>query len=261
MAFRFIENRNSRASTHTPPSKTYEYYAMGSGDADFVRTWALLALPETVNHEQGTLFRDNLQVRPRGYQQWVVIVQYTRRKTFEWDFDTTGGTIHISTSLETRNSYGTSTPIDYKQSIDVRPSGDVVGTEKIIPALKINATFTHPPGIVNLGYARTLAGITGTVNSTPFLTFRPGEVLFLGASGSDGADTESRVRYQFAMSENADGLSIGDIVGIAKKGWDYIWIRFEDEETGGYTARVPKWAYVERVYEEIDLAAFLGFGG
>ncbi|MDG4904803.1 hypothetical protein P9279_30575, partial [Mesorhizobium sp. WSM4962] len=85
---------------------------------------------------------------------------------------------------------------------------------------------------------------TGTVNSTPMLQNAPGEVLFLGARGSDGTDAEASVSYGFAISSNASGLSFGDITGIVKTGHEVAWIKYKDDTQDGKPTRVPWYAYV-----------------
>ena len=57
------------------------------------------------------------------------------------------------------------------------------------------------------------------------------ECLFLGAAGSKrGADDPSSLKlrragweitYRFAASPNRTGITVGEITGIAKKGWEY----------------------------------------
>ena len=62
------------------------------------------------------------------------------------------------------------------------------------------------------------------------------------------------------MSSNVTGLSIGDVASIAKKGWEYALIRYEDKVESNKPVRVPKHVYVNRVYDTCDLATALGFG-
>ncbi|MBL8747065.1 MAG: hypothetical protein JNK58_12015, partial [Phycisphaerae bacterium] len=100
-----------------------------------------------------------------------------------------------------------------------------------------------------------LFALTGKVNSDPFREFQAGEVLFLGASGSKreasgGEDWE--ITFRFAASPNRTGIVVGPITGISKKGWEYLWVRYEDAEDAAAQAIVkrPVGAYVERVYSE-----------
>jgi hypothetical protein len=57
------------------------------------------------------------------------------------------------------------------------------------------------------------------------------------------------------------GLAVGPITGIAKKGWEYLWVRYADVEDTGAKMLVkrPIAAYVEQVYEYANFAG-LGIG-
>lgn len=269
MSFRFKEARTSRSSTHSPPSETRRYTAAGSSLGTYVRTFALGATPAFVAHERGTLFRQDIKVEPAGYQLWTIECPYGPKKAengqMNVSFDTTGGTIHITAGKsEVGFARAGEVAPPMKNSIGVR--GDQIdGADQVVPALKITVGFKHPAGIITMAQIKNLARWTGMVNSDNFMTFAPGEVLFLGASGSEGTDAETQLQYQFACSQNVDGLTIGDVVGIAKKGHDVAWTSFVDkpEEVGGkrLPTKQPRFVYVNRVYDELAMAAALGFGG
>ena len=84
-----------------------------------------------------------------------------------------------------------------------------------------------------------------------------GECLFLGASGSrrgTGSDDDWEITFRFAASPNQANLPVGDMIVAAKKGWEYLWVRYADAEDAGSNTLVqrPVAAYVEKVYEEAD---------
>jgi len=106
-----------------------------------------------------------------------------------------------------------------------------------------NATFTVTDSVT---------GLTVTLNA--------GECLFLGSDFGDArADGGVEFTYEFSALPNKTGLSVGDIAGIAKKGWEYMWVRYEPAEVGGLKVlgQKPKAVYVERVYDSGD---FSGLG-
>jgi hypothetical protein len=263
--FRFTESRTSRSSTLEPSTYVLRYTAAGSGDYAFVRSYALAATPAVVWSITGNLFRQDVRIEWTGYQIARVEVTYGEQKnetgSYRLSFDTTGATINAKHSKETIAAYPGGADKDaFGQLIGV--NGDnVEGADLVIPALKISVHFKHPQGIITLPQIKAIASVTGRVNSATFLTFSPGEVLFLGASGQEGTETETEIAYQFAMSENADNLTIGEIVGIAKKGWDLVWIRYKDEVVGNTQVKQPKECYVERVYDTVDFSLIFGFGG
>jgi hypothetical protein len=88
------------------------------------------------------------------------------------------------------------------------------------------------------------------VNGSGFKGFTKGEVLFLGASGSKRGLEDWEITFRFAASPNVTGLSLGSITGIAKEGWNYLWVRFTDDEDATAKALIkrPIAAYVEQVY-------------
>ena len=121
-------------------------------------------------------------------------------------------------------------------------------------------------------YKGTLFQLTGKVNNAAFRGLAAGECLFLGASGtlhgtestSGGGTSEDgdwEITYRFAASPNKTGITIGSITGIAKKGWEYLWVRYADVEdtTAMVIVKKPVSVYVEKVYDDGDFAA-LGIG-
>ncbi len=104
-------------------------------------------------------------------------------------------------------------------------------------------------------------GLTGAVNSAPFRGFQAGEVLFMGASGTRrGVDVDDRweITYKFAASPNQSGMSVGSISSIQKRGWDYLWVRYEKQEKGSGADKVvvmyPVNVTVDQVYDYNNLA-------
>lgn len=261
MTFRLTESRESRATTSSPPTYVSRFHASGETNGGTVKALARAATPEAVATAEGILWRQDIKVTPRGYALWSVEIPYGLRKTevgsYTLSFDTAGGTVHLTSSRETIASYGTSPP-DHKQLIGV-DGENVNGVDAVIPALVINVHFKHPSGFISLARIKELADYTGSVNNSEFLTFAAGEVLFLGARGTEGTDTETTVEYNFAMSANVNDLAIGDLT-VDKDGHDYIWFQWKDAVSNNRTAKQPEFAFVERIYPRADLAAVLGFG-
>ena len=69
------------------------------------------------------------------------------------------------------------------------------------------------------------------------------------------------ISFKFAASPNATGLQVGGIQVPAKEGWQYLWVRYEDEkdEVAKKLTRRPVAAYVEQVYPYGDFG-LLGIG-
>ena len=268
MTFRFCEKPAHADASFESESR--KYTASGETDQTLVHALAFNATPSIITHISGLLYRQNVSIRQTAYNQFDVEVAYGKGDqslgSYTWDFDTTGGTVHITSSKETVKEYPTGIAPLYGGAIGVNKTKDeVAGIDITIPALRLNVRYRHPAGVVTIAKVKALSALTGMVSSTPFLGFAAYETLFLGARGSDGSDADAEIGYSFAMSPNATGLTIGSALsGIDKRGWDALWVSFEsDTDTPGadpLPILKPKYAYVERVYETVDLASQLGFG-
>lgn len=207
-------------------------------------------------------------------------------------FDTSGGTQHITQSpfyddtttavvdettglpIVTRNVTGErryaksgETAPDQQGAIGV-DANSVNGVDVVVPALQWTETYDVPAQYVTTAYIKQASFVTGCVNDAAFRGFRAGEVLFLGATGSQEWDTERgngpwSLSYRFVASPNhGDGetlkaLKVGDITGIEKKGHEYLWIRYEDVVETASLLKRPRYVYVNQVYPS---ASFAGLG-
>lgn len=260
-AFEFIETPDSRQYNADGPSLSLVYSAIGEANEQTVMAFAYAATPTVYSTTMGVLHRQPIQLQPRSSDVFTVTIPYGLRNrelgSWDWDFDTSGGTITLKTSKSTLG-YPVGLAPDHKGAIGVH-GDEVDGAEIVIPALRINVNFKHPAGVLSMTRVKQLARWTGKVNSASFMGFDAGEVLFLGARGRNGSDAACDVSYNFAMSENAT-INIGDIVGVIKQGWEHVWVSFKDDVDGGNPVKQPQYAYVEQVYDTFDMAAELGFG-
>lgn len=263
MSFYFREMPESRSGTTNPPTEERTYIAFGSNDSDYIKAIAIASTPGSILTLNGTIYRQNIDVKPGRGSYATVSVSYAKNESeegsFTWSFDTTGGTITMKVALSHIASYPAAGAPDHGGAIGV--NGDEVdGVEVVIPAMKISATYTHPAGAITIAQAKSLARNTGRVNNDTFLTFAAGEVLYLGATGSDGSDAAATVSYQFACSENLQNEVIGGITVTEKQGWDVTWVQFKSDVDGGLPIRPPEWIHVDRVYKRINMAGLVGFG-
>ncbi len=268
--FRFTESRNSRDSTANPPTVTLRYSATGSNDDVYVKAYAINATPAQVfSVQHGTLYRQDVRITWEGYEIARVEVPYGQQErqtgSYRISFDTTGATINAKYSKETIAAFGR--PQDDPPSVDdfknlIGVNGDnVEGADIVVPVLRMTVNFSHPLGVIDIARVKALANWTGRTNSDVFLTFEPGEVLFLGASGIEGSDAETEIAYNYAMTPNEEDVSIGEVVNIMAKGWHKVWVRYRDDVTNNISVKQPKAVYVERVYDELAFVNAFGFGG
>lgn len=199
-------------------------------------------------------------------RSWLWTAEYNYKpaeSTLRWSFDTQGGSIKVTHSLAT-SSYPGGAP-NYNSAVGVKVTStgeiEVEGVERTIPALRLSATYRWPADTFDTAAANTLASLTGCTNSATWQTYAAGELLFLGASGEIVPGKPTEVTYNFAASANATGITIGSIISIAKKGHEYLWILWRDDEdvTAKALVKKPLAAYVERIYAEVAFSS-LGIG-
>jgi len=210
------------------------------------------------------LYRQTTRIQRMGEEAWLGRVTYGQRESYEagdsvYEFDTTGGTAHITQGLDTaRYAKPGETAPDFKGAIGVTENA-VEGVDVLVPKFAFSERHYLAAELVTPAYKAVIANLTGRVNLDPFRGFAQGEVLFLGAQGSVRSSTDWEISYRFEASPNVSGLTIGEIGGVAKRGHDYLWVRYEEEEDAAAHSivRVPKAVYVEQVYQ---YGLFAGLG-
>lgn len=182
---------------------------------------------------------------------------YNRLEIDEWrlSIDTSGGSIRMTTSLDTTSYAPTDrTAPDFQGGIDIADSKPR-GIDRVIPAMKLTVTYRLQRPANPIAFAAVCSGLTGTVNNGSLLGHSAGELLFLGATGDFGSDVDPQLQFTWAASKNAT-LTIGDIADVEKDGHEFLWILYEEETAGTgadkFLISKPRAAYVERIYEEAD---------
>ena len=240
------------------------YVVRHTSDDAAARTELLNAAP--ASHHG--LPRDDAEVEELAQGLWLGTVRYAAPGSTadpapvggsSFSFDTTGGTQHITQSLATVASHAASgSAPDFRGAIGVTPEG-VQGVDITAPAYAFAETHVLDAAAVTNAYKGTVFALTGKVNSSAFRGLAAGECLFLGAAGSQRDDDAWELTFRFAGSPNRSNFSVGPISGVSKKGWEYLWVRYEDtiDAASQTLVKQPVAAYVERVYEE---ASFSGLG-
>lgn len=265
MNFTFEETPESRQET--ADTYTLIYKAVGEQDDAIVQAYAINATPAMVHRPTGTMYRQDIRRDPDGWKQYRVTVNYGMLDATPFNvggssftFDTTGGTSNVKQAREHIATYPP-TVDGHGGSIGVRDDGAVEGVDIVIPALKLTYTYRHPQGVITEAYVRSLAAVTGMVNSLPFRGYEAGELLFVGASGSDGSQSEADVTYTFVASKNATGITRGAVTGINKGGHELVWEQTGSEVGADGKAKQKVFAvHVERVYDSFNFAAVFGWG-
>jgi hypothetical protein len=192
-------------------------------------------------------------------------------------FDTGGATQHITQAIPSDTfpfgdqSFHTGSPAAPNMRGAIGVDGDSVqGVDIVVPQLTWTETYDVPAIFVTSAYIKNVSSLTGTVNDATFRGFAAGEVLFLGASGSQQWDSDKgdgpwSLSYKFVASANQGNgktypaIKIGDITGIEKDGHDYLWVRYEDLVENQTLLKKPKFVYVDKVYRRASFNQ-LGIG-
>ena len=263
-----VEEKFDSRALNTGNNATAELTYLVSGTDDDIAAKAALAAAAPADHDG--LVRDSVQVEYYAEDRWVGTAHYQKAENQQaeppetgdssYSFDTGGGTQHITQSIQTIGKYAPAgkTAPDFKGAIGVTHES-VEGVDITTPIYNFSETHYLADGVVTGAYKATLFSLTGKVNNAAFKGFAAGEVLFLGASGCKRGAGDWEISFRFAASPNRTNLTVGDITGIAKKGWEYMWVRYADAEDAAAKALVKKPAsvHVEKVYEEGD---FSGLG-
>lgn len=180
----------------------------------------------------------------------------------EFSFEIGAGSQHITQSLETIAIYapdGETAP-DFKGAIGVTDDS-VEGVDISVPVYRFSEKHIIAAASVTGAYKALLFEATATTNNASFKGFAAGEVLFQGASGTTRNQSEWEVTFNWAASKNETDLVVGDISGIAKKGWEYMWVRYREvkDDDAGRIVRRPSSVHIERVYKASNYA-LLGVG-
>lgn len=245
-----------------PPEFRERYVITGLNDLTSVNSTAMGLLALAIASPAGILYRQPLVIERIGHNVYHVAVTYSQKKfsTLEWTIRgrTTGGTQKIRGSLETiETSVGAP---DFQQLIGVNADGTVEGTEVIVPILEFSIDIVYPLGHVNQSMMNAWANLTGTTNAGVWLGRQRGEVLFLGSEFEDGTTTPAAVTHNVAIQPNLTNGTIAGLAGINKRGWEFLWFQVEDAVDGGVPVKRAVHWYVEKIYQESNFAAILGFG-
>lgn len=259
------------------------YVVLGTSDEIAAANAALAIAPlflNTVNPGE-VLIRTDATPAPIGPTAWEVAVKYVNESnkksqeppepgTWHFNFDTTGGSHKITQALETvwKGERSMSNPAPDLQGAIGWDGKKVNGADVPVAKLEFSITAYYAPTAVTTTFMRNLARRTPRTNSDTFLGFDPGELLYVGSSGSGDIPTRNGQRvkpiaitHKYWASENLTDLAVGEITVATKKGWDYLDVRYEMVEESGKLFPVPVHAFVHRIFEEMDFVTFFGFGG
>jgi hypothetical protein len=297
--YRWVEDNASRGATiHRLGKKAQSTYRKSwkiFGTSDDVMVHNDVNTTLTANflywqypgQPQNRLYAESYTLEYLGDNAWQLVVSYAndggeddqQRQPLRRSrsFDTGGGTQHITQAIPSQEfptgeqRFHTGSPAAPNMRGAIGVDGDsVAGVDIVVPQLTWTETYDVPSQYISTVYIKTVSSLTGTVNNLPFRGFAAGEVLFLGASGSQAWDQDTgdgpwSLSYKFVASANQGSnktfpaITIGEIQNIEKDGHDYLWVRYEDAVDSSTLLKRPKFVYVDKVYRRVNFG-LLGIG-
>lgn len=259
-----VKERNARTISDTLVRR--EYVITGTTDEAEALSDMLAFAPTILN----SLPRDtdNAVVEESGDGDAVFFgsVEYKRKSgtvssgATQFSFDISGQSRNIQYSRSTISTHpatGLTAP-DFNKAINVTGSGkdqSIAGVDIFSPEMDWVYSFTKADSAVTAAWLEGIYDSIGVVNSATWsagIDFAAGTALFVGAQGQlrDTGD-EWDITFRALITPNESGIDIGNgITGISKKGWELLWVYYEQsEDTVAKTiVTLPVAAYVEQVY-------------
>jgi hypothetical protein len=255
------ETYNSRNITTGPNRQASIRYLIQGTDSDATAKTTLYATaPTTWTVEDIALPRRNAEIDQIHNDMWIGTVYYGVNSsqpagTSFYQFDTGGGSQHITQSISTIQRYAPAggTAPNHAGAIGVTDKS-IEGVDIVIPVFNFSEVHYLSDATVSSKQA-TYFSLTGKVNSATYKGYAAGELLFLGASGSKRDRDDWEMTFRFSASPNKTNLTVGTITGIAKKGWEYLWVQYEEDSDNDAKSLVkkPLAVHIEQVYDYADL--------
>ncbi len=175
--------------------------------------------------------------------------------------------VHVFKSKATVAAYteaGTAVTTTFGSLINVGADADIGGVDLDVPTFTFSVMRIFADADVTEAYIQDVFDVmTNPINDDTFFGFAAGSVKFMGLQGSQrGNEGDWELSFRFAVSPNATGLKFDgitgteSITGVAKKGWEYLWLYMASKPISADSLKIMKpyvvKVYVERVYGDSD---------
>lgn len=211
----------------------------------------------------GSLTLDNIAVGERTedfYDCTASWRRFARREQpavgeSQFEFSLAVQPVRVKVPVGTVTVYKSAQAADWQPQIinDIGDGEEPDGVEVFEPTYDESVTAWVQTSTLTQAYRTQLKRAIGKTNSTAFKGWQPGEVLLMGVSGTRRGQNDSELNFRWSVRENQDDITIGDVTGIQKKGWQYLWPR--SEARGGTDAPIVKTVThvaVATVFREYD---------
>lgn len=249
------------------PSATIPYMIEGAPERQIAIQVLVAGTEDSFALSNGNrLPRTGYELTYLGDGKWRATVDYQkgsgpddeRDQTFQIDFDISGGTQKITHSIATVASYAPSgqTAPNHNRAIGVTKDS-IEGCEIVVPTFAWTERHRLRASQVTGTYIAGLRNLVGRTNEAEFRGIPAGEVLAMGVVGARDGEETWDVQFKFAAQGSIVNASLGDITGINKTGWEYLWVYSEEEEDDDSNlVKIPRAVYIEQVYYAGDFSDF-----
>lgn len=127
------------------------------------------------------------------------------------------------------------------------------GIDVYEPTYEESVTVWGPTAGLTPAYRNALKRCVGKTNSQPFKGWGPGEVLMRGISGTRRGYNDSELTFRWSVRENQFDLTVGEVTGITKGGWQYLWPRYTAiTNSSGLVVQTITHVCVATVFRSVD---------
>lgn len=238
--------------------------------ADESEAYAIVAplIPTTYTFPSGKIaVLQSVNVTDIDERSWDFKLSYARlqRKEenyIEYEFDIGLQEVTLTHALDTTPfTGGGRTAPDFKKGVNISSDGKVQGVSVGQPSFTFSVTKYWPIAAITRAYQLQVKSLAGKFNSADFYGLPAGSVKFMGARGKPSGQ-KWPVTYRFEHSENETGLTVGDITGINRKGWQYldVYRRVIGDSSSKKKIEVPHSVYVHTLAPGEGNFSILGIG-
>jgi hypothetical protein len=149
---------------------------------------------------------------------------------------------------------------------------EVQGVDVSVPSLSFSIQGNYANGTFTIAFMQAVFSFVGKPNSKPWRGFSAGEVMLIGVDGDDSDTQYDSLTFNFEARPTERNITIPTIVDDdeetitipEKRGYDYLWVRTIPREVTiagqEVLVEVAQCAYVDQIYEYVDLNALLPQG-
>ncbi|WP_425398555.1 hypothetical protein [Aeoliella sp.] len=151
------------------------------------------------------------------------------------------------------------TPTDFKGKVGVDEDNNVAGVDIYVPQNVLSVSNVLPAATITPAYQYACEQLVGKINSEVYRSRAIGTLLCNSVSFAQRDVDNFAIDAEFMFSANRTGLTIGDVTGIDKGGWEYIWAYNRSLLIDGRILPAVAQVNVETIYESADFESVLGF--